>query len=486
MRSTYLVAMRDYLGYVTAWGFWLGLLFTPVLLGIFMVAPGLAKNVQPTRYFTVLEQGEEFTKALRAEFQTVEMTAAREAVDPINAMQGKQSEKLDVFDQAVEAGSSPRDALEAAGGTPALFPAPAYVEIASPVSSIDDLLPYLLGERLVDTPTGPQPLFAAIIVPDADEAIQYWSENLQAQDLLRLAATADRNLAQQKVYAAANISPTIVQEAWQARREVVQQRIGVGETDTGGALTIVDKAPYVASIGMAFMLWFLIFSVINYLLMGTIEERSNKIFDSLLTSVKLPNLLAGKLLAVLALALTLMTFWALGSALVGVFASKNWGPEVTANIFVVLNAVMKPSLVIPAVISFVLGYLMYGSLFLALGSLCDTIQEAQTLMTPLIVLLMAPLLMLVFAINDAQSPIISTMVWVPLFTPFLLILRMPTEPPLWEVLAQLGLMAVAALTILYLATRVYRAGAVHGAGVADVWAFFGKLVPGKKKAADQG
>jgi len=482
MRSTYLVAMRDYLGYVTAWGFWLGLLFTPVLLGIFMLAPSFAKNAQPTRYFTVLEQGDEFTKALRTEFQTVEITKARALVDPINAAQGKQSDKLGVFDQALEAGSSPQEALEAAGGTPALFPAPSYVEIPAPVSGIDELRPYLLGEKLIETPTGPQALFAAIVVPEAGEAIQYWSENLQAQDLLSLAARADRNLAQQKVYAAANISPVIVQEAWDARRKVVQQRLGVNEADTGGALTIVDKAPYVASIGMAFMLWFLIFSVINYLLMGTIEERSNKIFDTLLTSVKLPNLLAGKLLAVLALALTLMTFWALGSTLVGVFASKNWGPEVTENIFIVLNAVMKPSLVIPAVISFVLGYLMYGSLFLALGSLCDTIQEAQTLMTPLIVLLMAPLLMLVFAINDAQSPIISTMVWVPLFTPFLLILRMPTEPPLWEVLAQLGLMAVAAFTILYLATRVYRAGAVHGAGVADVWAFFGKLVPGKKKA----
>jgi ABC-2 type transport system permease protein len=125
---------------------------------------------------------------------------------------------------------------------------------------------------------------------------------------------------------------------------------------------------------------------------------------------------------------------------------------------------------------------MYGSLFLALGSLCDTIQEAQTLMTPLIVLLMAPLFMLTFAINDAQSGVISTMVWVPLFTPFLLILRMPTEPPLWEVLAQLGLMALAAFAILWMATKVYRAGAVHGSGVADIGrAFKGFFVRGKSK-----
>ena len=234
---------------------------------------------------------------------------------------------------------------------------------------------------------------------------------------------------------------------------------------------------------MAFSLWFLIFSVINYLLMGTIEERSNKIFDSLLTSVKLPQLLAGKLLAVLLLSLTLMAFWSFGSGRLTWFVRDSIPADVAQGIGSLLAAAAKPALFVPAIISFVLGYLMYGSLFLALGSLCDTIQEAQTLMTPLFVTLMAPLAMLAFAIQDAESALIEIMAWVPVFTPFLLILRMPTEPPLWEVLAQLGLMAATTLLILHLATRVYRAGAVHGAGVNDVWAFFGKLVPGKKSAA---
>ena len=57
IRSTYLVARRDYLGYVSAWGFWLGLLFTPIILGIFILAPTFAQNAQPTRYYTIIEQG---------------------------------------------------------------------------------------------------------------------------------------------------------------------------------------------------------------------------------------------------------------------------------------------------------------------------------------------------------------------------------------------------------------------------------------------
>ena len=157
--------------------------------------------------------------------------------------------------------------------------------------------------------------------------------------------------------------------------------------------------------------------------------------------------------------------------------------EVSSFLATMITAAANPALFVPAILSFVLGYLMYGSMFLALGSLCDTIQEAQTLMTPLFVTLMAPLAMLAFAVQDAESALIEIMAWVPFFTPFLLILRMPTEPPVWEVLSQLGLMALTTFIILQLATRVYRAGAVHGAGVNDVLAFFGKLVPGKKSAA---
>ena len=49
IRQTYLVTRRDYLGYVSAWGFWLGLLFTPVLIAAGIILPGLAESAQPTR-----------------------------------------------------------------------------------------------------------------------------------------------------------------------------------------------------------------------------------------------------------------------------------------------------------------------------------------------------------------------------------------------------------------------------------------------------
>ncbi|MGC6499122.1 MAG: ABC transporter permease [Henriciella sp.] len=457
MSGLLLVARRDYLGYVTAWGFWLGLLLTPLILGVFMLTPVLAASSQPARYFTVIDTDNRFSRAMQAEL-------------------------------ADRAGSSslPPAELSVAIGDPASQVSPPlllpeFIMVPPPAIEPEALAPYLSGEMLIATPEGPRPLFAALIVSDDEGSIQYLSENMQAQALLDIARAAERKLAEERVFAAAGVSSRLIEDARSARRDVVAQRMRSGTLSGASDVTLQDRAPFIVSIALAFVLWFLVFSVVNYLLMGTIEERSNKIFDSLLTSVRLPQLLAGKLLAVLLLSLTLIAFWSGGSTLLTWAVSNRLPPDVLNQLSILGAAVLKPMMLGPALLSFLLGYLIYGALFLALGSLCDTIQEAQTLMTPLIILLMVPLFMLTIAMDDVGSPAIYGLSWVPLFTPFLLILRMPAEPPLWEVVAQLGLMVLTTYAILRLATRVYRAGAVHGAGLGDVGVWFKRLLPGRAR-----
>lgn len=485
MRSIYLVARRDYLGYVQAWGFWLGLLLTPILMGVGMMAPTWAAASQPTRYYTVIESGTDFTDALKAEIEEDRIDLARTALDPVGVLNGEPNEKVEAFDAAIDAGATVDEALAEAGGTSIELPQADFIYVDPPGRTEEAIQPYLLGERAVDSPNGPQTLFAAIFVPEGDGDIEYWSENITAQSLLAKVRAAERTLTERRVFAEAGVSPRILSEAESRRRGISEKRARpASAAATGSQVTLADRAPFFAAVMLAFLLWFLIFSVVNYLLMGTIEERSNKIFDSLLTSVKLPDMLAGKLLAVLAVALTLMGVWVVGALIVGNAFSGAMPPEAREMLFTVVSAIARPSLLVPAVLSFILGYLMYGAVFLALGSLCDTIQEAQTLMTPLIVMLMVPMFMIVVAISDAESPILSVMSWIPVFTPFLLILRVPAQPPLWEVVGLLVMMVAATLLVLWLASRVYRAGAVHGAGVGDVGKWFTKLIPGKKSKAE--
>ena len=481
MRNIYLLARRDYLSYVTAWGFWLGLLITPFMLFIFTAAPTLIASNQPARYFTVIEADSTLKDAIQSEFNTSRVRMARAQVQALELLGQDPTDQLEQFDTAIDEGASPEEALSAAGlEQSGIVPQADYIYVPPPAETAEALNDWLLGNRQIEVNGEPVNLFAAIIVKD-EGPIEYWSENITDRGLLSVVRSTERQLAQSRVFADRNIDPTLLDDVSDATRPVDPRRARPASQGGGSAITMADRAPYWASIVMAFALWMLIFSVVNYLLMGTIEERSNKIFDSLLTSVSLPEMLAGKLVAVFALSATLMAFWGFGGTLLSLFVGDALPGDTQATIGIILKAILEPSIIIPALISFVLGYLMFGSIFLALGSLCDTTQEAQTLMTPILVFLMSPLLLFIVAMNDPTSPLVQAVSWFPLVTPFLLILRMPTEPPAWEVIAQLTLMLAMTLAILWLAAKVYRAGAVHGAGVNDVAAWFKRLVSRKAK-----
>jgi ABC-2 type transport system permease protein len=200
--------------------------------------------------------------------------------------------------------------------------------------------------------------------------------------------------------------------------------------------------------------------------------------------VKLPELLAGKLLAVFAVTSTMMLSWTAFAGIGSVFfAAQVPGMAETVSPFI--SALTDPGLIIPALISFVLGYVLYGAIFMALGSLCDTIQEAQTLLSPMMILLMLPMFAIFIAFQDPGSPVIDIASWVPVFTPFLLILRIPHDPPMWEILTQMGMMAAATAVIVWLSTKVYRAGAVHGAGIGEIGAMMKSAIGIRPKAAKE-
>lgn len=473
LRSIYLVARRDYLGYVTAWGFWLGLLITPILFSVGMMVPAMAASSVPVRYFTLVDAGGEFHAAMVEELADRRVRRARDLVEGAGLLLGSDADRaaaLERFDAAIEAGDTPEAAMAvAAPQLPELqIPERDFVLVDPPAGTLDGLRPYLTGARQVDTEDGPRPLFAALIV--TEEGVEYWSENVTVDGIKALARRAASDMARNRIFGDAGVSVDILDDIRAATPDLLEKRLRE-EASADSAVTLADRAPFFVSVGLSFFLWTLIFSVVNYLLMGTIEERSNKIFDTLLTSVKLPHLLAGKLIAVLAVSLTLMSVWTLGGIAATSLGVSFLPGEAREMVGAIAAAALDPGILIPALISFLLGYLMYGSVFLAIGSLCDTIQEAQTLMTPLLILLMIPLFVVIVAMTDPESPILAVLSWVPLFTPFLMILRMPTDPPFWEIAAQMALMVVSTGAILWLAARIYLAGAVHGAGVNDAMGY---------------
>lgn len=467
MRNIFLIFRRDYLGYVKAWGFWLSLAAVPLFMLIGGTFAVFAAQSSPVRYYTVIEPGTVYAEAIEAEFRDRESSSAERASELAERMNltGLSEEQMRA---ATERAVSERK----------------FLAVAAPATTIDGLRPYLLGEQMVDGPLGPKPLFAAFVLTEDGGELEYWSEDVNVQQLRQTARAAMRDLARRNALQDAGLSEDFIKQVDAAAFDVPERRIRtVEEQDAVGAeVTDADRAPMFVAGGLAYFLWLMVFSIIQYLLMGTIEERSNKIFDTLLTSVKLPQLLAGKLLAVFAVTSTMMLSWGLFAFGGGIFLASVV-PGASGMVAPYVSALVNPAIILPGLISFVLGYIMYGVMFMALGSLCDTIQEAQTLLSPMMILLMLPMFAIFMAFQDPGSPLIDIASWIPFFTPFILILRMPHDPPLWEVIAQMLMMAATTALILWGATKVYRAGAVHGAGIGDIGGSLKRMVGLGKKAA---
>jgi len=466
-----LVARRDYFAYIGAWGFWLSLIMAPLIIAVLMFAPVLLARAEPPRTLAILAErasdaelvSEAFTRQARANARA-EIEAYLAAAAPAAA-----PDALAAFDAAADsqAGVSAARAIVAARTPGALrafpTPSPRYIIVDPPAPTIEGLRPYLDGTRLQ---ADGRPLYGALQLR-RDESdvpvIEYWGVNLSHEEPSAIARRALRLAMQREAVAARGLDPMEADRLVELDPRVMQfdPRPSAGE----GEVTMRQRAPFYAALALSFVLWSVVFSVANMLLSGVIEEKSNKILDTLLTSVSPLELLVGKLLGVAAVSATLFLFWgALGGTLLSMAATT----MSNSMLGQIAAAFLEPRLLAAFAIGFVAGYLMYGAIFLALGSLCESLQEAQTLLGPVALVLAMPMMLVAPALDNPNAPIVETASWVPLFTPFLLLIRAPTGLSWWEIAGQGALMLVAVAVVLWLAARVFKAGVVDQVSMANL------------------
>jgi ABC-2 type transport system permease protein len=471
MHSILLIARRDYLAYVGAWGFWLSLVTAPLIIAALMFAPVLLARAEPPRVLAIIadraEDGARVTEAFAANARS----DAREEVETYLAAAAPTlvADVLAAFDAApdrataIEAARSLVNlrASNALGAFPT--PSPRYLITPAPAPDIEGLKPYLDGARAL--PSGAS-LYGALYLRRVEGApgIEYWSVSLQHDEPSDVARRAMRLAMQREALAAYGLAPEEADRLQGFDPQVAQfdPRRSAG----AGQVTLRQRAPFFAAIALSFVLWSVVFSVANMLLSGVIEEKSNKILDTLLTSVTPLELLVGKLLGVAAVSATLFFFWgALGGGLLSMAATQ-MGDSMFGQI---AAAFIEPRLIAAFAIGFVAGYLMYGAIFLALGSLCESIQEAQTLLGPVAMVLALPMLLIGPALDNPNSPIIEGASWVPLFTPFLLLIRAPAGLS-WAEIAGMGAMMLATVAVLLLlAARVFQAGVVNQVSMSSLF-----------------
>jgi ABC-2 type transport system permease protein len=185
------------------------------------------------------------------------------------------------------------------------------------------------------------------------------------------------------------------------------------------------------------------------------EEKSNRIMEILLSSVRPFPLLAGKILGVGAVGFTQYLIWALaGAAVVGYGAQMFSMFSATG-----LHLSFPFGLWLWFMIYFLGGYFLYSSLFAAVGAAVSSEQDANQAQMPITMLLMAGFFMFPIISRSPNSMASIVLTMIPFFSPVLMVLRIALiSPPLWQVLLSVSILAATTVGMVYLSAKIYRVG----------------------------
>jgi ABC-2 type transport system permease protein len=450
MRKTLCIAAREYRAAVYTKAFIISIILLPLMMfgGVLMQKVSQTIGDHTTKRVAVIDRtpGAELFPVLE---KAAEQRNQNEILDKKT---GKQMHAKFVFERTEPAPLADADAvlrqrfdLSERIRQGALF---AIVEIGP-----DVLNPKLAPDPL--TPTSPP--------PDTASAEQ----KLDAAEALIGESNLIRYTSNQPTYSELNafLQRTLPQEIFGRRLNAAQlpsdkvlpllippqiaQR-GLIVRDASGALTQDKKVNQIAATLVPLALLILMFMVVmvgaSPMAMNVIEEKQLRIAEVLLGSVRPFELMMGKLLGGVGVALTLATIYVGGILLL-------------ANQYGVAGYV-SPTVLAWFLVFTVMATLMYGSIFIAAGAAVTNAKEAQSLIAPIMIFIMLPLFVLQPLLNDPSGPMPTAGSFFPLSAPMMTTARLAIPPgiPLWQALLSVVISLLTTTALVWCAGRIFRVG----------------------------
>jgi len=243
-----------------------------------------------------------------------------------------------------------------------------------------------------------------------------------------------------------------------------------GEEKTGSA-----ELATVIGIFSTFLIYMFIFMYGAMVMRGVMEEKTSRIVEVLVSSVKPVELMMGKIIGIALVGLTQFLLWVVFSAglftVVGLIFGLNHLPDApamqnmqqlpdsqAAEIMQVVNGFNFQEIILYFILYFIGGYLLYASLFAAIGSAVDNETDTQQFMLPVTI----PIVFAMYAgIYSAQNPDGPLAFWcsiIPFTSPIVMMVRLPFDVPLWQKLLSLLLLTLTFLGTTWMAAKIYRTG----------------------------
>jgi ABC-type Na+ efflux pump permease subunit len=467
MRRTLLVAAREYRQVASTRGFWFTLLVVPIALAISIVSSVAFHPQGGAAYMMIDQTGGRYAAVIE---HRLELNHQR---DVLTRLAGYVARWNVASADPAAPWASPRvwfsdqevDAFVRSGGADAALaritprlppgapkfdpPKPGFIRVPAPSTLPLDqgverlaaaVTPQFQGE--ITTPIGRRSLGAVVYIPkdfgQPSGVVHMWTsgEGGGLIEIVRAELTHDLKL--QAFQAQGLDAPTA------ARLDALSAPIEVSQpVRHGGRERLIIRS--ILPLALVYLLLMTTMTTGALMLQGVIEERSNKLLETVLACVHPGELMRGKLLGLGAIGLTIVSAW-IGCAVAGGYAARGVLAEILGPALATLD---QPWMIAALVFYFLAGYLIVSMAYLAIGSVSDSMQDAQGYMMPVILLIVIPVSLMISAtFSDPNGPIPRVMSWIPVYTPFAMLARFGTGVSTLEVIGT-GVLTAAFVALEY-------------------------------------
>tara|TARA_B110000014_G_scaffold92770_1_gene63643 strand:+ start:183 stop:1508 length:1326 start_codon:yes stop_codon:yes gene_type:complete len=255
----------------------------------------------------------------------------------------------------------------------------------------------------------------------------------------------------------------------------------ISSSDVGSEIEAVKSNSSLAfGVGYfnGFLIYMFVFIYGSFILQSVLDEKSSKVVEVIISSVKPFQLMMGKVLGVGAVAFTQILIWIILVFSISAFTSSYFGYDSTSSVndiasiqensdqsqeivfgmFDMISSIDVTKIIISFIIYFLGGFFLYGAFFAAIGSAVDNLQDASQFTLPISLPIIASLMFMAVVLENPNSSTSVFLSMFPLTSPILMMARLTFGVPDWQLFLSIFLLFLSVLFALWFAGRIYRVG----------------------------
>lgn len=248
--------------------------------------------------------------------------------------------------------------------------------------------------------------------------------------------------------------------------------------DDGGQSESNAGIAVAAGMILTFLIYMFVMSYGGMVMQSVMEEKTNRIVELMISSVRPFQLMIGKIIGIGLVGILQLAIWGVMLIFILTAAGVVFGVSAASNPDIMMAASTTPvpepsganailtsinNLNLPAlgglfVLNFIGGYLVYASIFAAIGASINEAEDSQQFMTPIVFLLIFALYAAIYSAENADGPLAVWCSMIPFTSPIVSMVRVALDAPTWQTVLSLIILYASAFTFIWLAGKIYRVG----------------------------